>query len=451
MNMTIRPPIFVSAVTQEMRSARKLVVTTLQFLGYEPVWQDVFGTEEGDLRAMLRKQIDECKGVVQLVGQCYGAEPSIADEQFGRVSYTQYEALYARQKGKKVWYLLLDSHFPSDPHAVEPEVLQRLQSDYRQRVQTDLHMFHALSTHEALEVGVLKMKKELAELRLGVKRWAAGITFLLVLISALLVWMLVAVTAPQGPGKLTEQQANAAFIAKNYAAAFDAYIKLSALAPNTINYHRRIEESARLGHLEKPFLEHYLLCVLQDPRNAIFYNYLGNAYLLIDPKDQEGKGRESYETALRLDPQLTLPMANLGIVNFRAGKTDEAEELFKRYLGMQPEDAQAWVNLGLLYLSKIKGNGTNSVAVASAEKSLLRAIQIDPSSYSAYKALGRLRLATNRRKEALDAYQRSLALNGSQNDIRKILESELSPTESPTDDFVTRGVKTNGVSRPDGK
>ena len=78
---------------------RQLAANTLQFLGYEPVWQDIFGTEQGDLREMLRKQIDGCKGVLHLVGQCYGAEPSAPDEQFGRVSYTQFEALYAPATG----------------------------------------------------------------------------------------------------------------------------------------------------------------------------------------------------------------------------------------------------------------------------------------------------------------------------------------------------------------
>ena len=102
--MSPRPTIFISAVSKELRSARQLVANTLTFLGYEPVWQDIFGTEGGDLRQMLRAQIDQCKGVVQLVGQCYGAEPPTPDPEFGRVSYTQYEALYARKTGKKIWY-----------------------------------------------------------------------------------------------------------------------------------------------------------------------------------------------------------------------------------------------------------------------------------------------------------------------------------------------------------
>src|SRR3989440_1852185 len=142
--MSPRPTIFISAVSKELRSARQLVANTLTFLGYEPVWQDIFGTEGGDLRQMLRAQIDQCKGVVQLVGQCYGAEPPAPDEQFGRVSYTQYEALYARERGKKGWYLFIDEQFPTDAFEVEPNELRELQTAYRRRLQSDAHIFHKL-------------------------------------------------------------------------------------------------------------------------------------------------------------------------------------------------------------------------------------------------------------------------------------------------------------------
>ena len=126
--MTPRPLIFISAVSRELRSARQLVANTLTFLGYQPVWQEIFGTETGDLRSVLREKIDKCKGVVQLVGQCYGVEPPTRDEEFGRVSYTQYEAFYARKRGKKVWYLFMDESFPSDAHEPEPAALRELQA-----------------------------------------------------------------------------------------------------------------------------------------------------------------------------------------------------------------------------------------------------------------------------------------------------------------------------------
>src|ERR1700733_4792846 len=128
--MSPRAVIFISAVSKELRGARQLVANTLTFLGYEPEWQDIFGTEQGDLRAMLRRRVDSSKGVVQLVGECYGAEPPTADEQFGRVSYTHYEALYALSKGKKVWYLFLDEGFATDPYEKEAEEQEKLQSDY---------------------------------------------------------------------------------------------------------------------------------------------------------------------------------------------------------------------------------------------------------------------------------------------------------------------------------
>src|SRR5882724_4164180 len=128
--MTPRPTIFISAVSKELRSARQLVANTLTFLGYEPIWQDIFGTETGDLRQMLRSQIDQSKGVVQLVGQCYGAEPPTPDPEFGRVSYTQYEALYARKKGTKVCSFFRDKNSPTDLPNPEPKKVRQPQPAY---------------------------------------------------------------------------------------------------------------------------------------------------------------------------------------------------------------------------------------------------------------------------------------------------------------------------------
>jgi hypothetical protein len=188
--MSPRPAIFISAASSELRSARQLVANTLTFLGYDPEWQDVFGTEEGDLRAMLRRRIDSCKAVLQLVGQCYGTEPPSIDERFGRVSYTQYEALYAASTKKKVWYLFLDESFPTDPHDQEAEEKRKLQDDYRARLKADSHLYYPLGTREGLEASVLKLRDDLTRLRRGVKRWAACVTAFLVLSVALSIWVL---------------------------------------------------------------------------------------------------------------------------------------------------------------------------------------------------------------------------------------------------------------------
>ena len=188
--MSPRPVIFISAVSSELRGARQLVANTLIFLGYEPECQEIFGTEQGDLRGMLRRRVDASNGVVQLVGDCYGAEPLAPDEQFGRVSYTQYEALYAVSKGKKVWYLFLDESFPTDAHEEESEEKAKLQSGYRARLQANSHLYHPLGTTEGLEASVLKLRDNLTGLRRGVRRWAAMVAALLILIAVLSFWLL---------------------------------------------------------------------------------------------------------------------------------------------------------------------------------------------------------------------------------------------------------------------
>ena len=91
-----QPGVFISCVSSEFRTTRSRVATILTRLGYTPVFEEIFGTEPGDLRQVLREKIDGCKGVIQIVGQGYGAEPPAVDEDFGRVSYTQFEFLYGR-------------------------------------------------------------------------------------------------------------------------------------------------------------------------------------------------------------------------------------------------------------------------------------------------------------------------------------------------------------------
>jgi hypothetical protein len=239
--MSPRPTIFISAVSKELRSARQLVSNTLTFLGYEPIWQDIFGTETGDLRQMLRDKIDQSKGVVQLVGQCYGAEPSSPDPDFGRVSYTQYEALYARKKGTKVWYLFMDEDFPIDPHEPEPEELRQLQAAYRGVLKADSHLFHPLKTREALEAGVLKLRDDLTQLRKGARRWAWGIAALLAFVAVLVIWLVFGQSKVST--KLDKSQATLDKIADRFEAlASNGGIIQNAKTPEEHYHNARIQE-----------------------------------------------------------------------------------------------------------------------------------------------------------------------------------------------------------------
>ena len=52
-----QPTVFISCVSSEFRQTRGRIAAILTRLGYTPVFQDIFGTEPGDLRQVLRDKI----------------------------------------------------------------------------------------------------------------------------------------------------------------------------------------------------------------------------------------------------------------------------------------------------------------------------------------------------------------------------------------------------------
>jgi hypothetical protein len=79
-----QPAVFISCVSPEFRQTRSRVAAILTRLGYTPVIQEIFGTEPGDLRQVLRDKIDAWEGLIQMVGQGYGAEPPTVDAEYVR-------------------------------------------------------------------------------------------------------------------------------------------------------------------------------------------------------------------------------------------------------------------------------------------------------------------------------------------------------------------------------
>lgn len=201
----LKPRIFISAVTKELKTARQLVANTLLALGFEPVWQDIFETHSGDIRPMLREKLDTCSAVLQIVGDAYGAEPPAPDEQFGRVSYTQYEALYARSRGKKVYYLVAEANLPRDaaPETIDlpqddstdsltdADERKKLQQDYRANIQSSEQIYYPVQSHPETELTVRRLKSDLEKLRRWFQTWmlAASAAILLSLVGvAWVVW-----------------------------------------------------------------------------------------------------------------------------------------------------------------------------------------------------------------------------------------------------------------------
>ena len=187
--MNPKPALFISADSRELRGARELVAGKLDILGYEATWLDATALASADVLEKLHRAVDAADGVIQLIGHGYGAEPGEPHEVFGRISHTQYEALYARQRGKSVWFILLDDTFPCDPHDAEPEDRRELQIAYRDIVRSKSHRWHRAATSVELKKLILGLEDDLPSLRGGFTRRAAPAAAVLLGIIACAVWL----------------------------------------------------------------------------------------------------------------------------------------------------------------------------------------------------------------------------------------------------------------------
>ncbi|MBS0179743.1 MAG: DUF4062 domain-containing protein, partial [Nitrospira sp.] len=181
-----RPRIFLSAVSEELRTVRRSVAATVRTLGFDPVSQDDFPTGYGELRGWLREQVDSCEGLIQLIGQAYGAEPPDVDPDYGRVSYTQFEFLYAQKQGKKTWVIVIGRDFEPDKPIVELDLPQAhghsdpfgyqierrtLQQNYLTRLKQENHLRHTAHSDAELANIILRLRNDLGELRQQWKEW----------------------------------------------------------------------------------------------------------------------------------------------------------------------------------------------------------------------------------------------------------------------------------------
>ncbi|MBU6300868.1 MAG: DUF4062 domain-containing protein [Verrucomicrobia bacterium] len=131
--------VFLSAVTKELGSYRTEVAQALREKGLHVKVQEDFHTGPGTLLEKLDAYIQQCHAVVCLMGDRYGAEPPDAERiKMGgqRHSYTQWEYLLARKRGKSIYVFRPASpetpRDPAHPAELEPDELAILQSVFWQ-------------------------------------------------------------------------------------------------------------------------------------------------------------------------------------------------------------------------------------------------------------------------------------------------------------------------------
>ncbi len=109
-----------------------------------------------------------------------------------------------------------------------------------------------------------------------------------------------------------------------------------------------------------------------------------------------------YHQVLAMEPASFAPRHMLGVIRFQQGQHLQAIDLITAALKLNPQVAEAWINLGHVQT----GAGRPEEAVASYR----RALTLSPGEFAALNALSGVLVQLKRSEEALDCTNWSLAL-----------------------------------------
>ena len=134
---------------------------------------------------------------------------------------------------------------------------------------------------------------------------------------------------------------------------------------------------------------------------AARFNNLGAAYM---NQQLFEKALENFTQAAKLDPKLHIAVVNQGIGLLNLGRIDAAKSILEESVKLDPNDAHAWYNLGLLY------KNTGSEAQLSIE-AFRQVTEIDPNDPDAWYFLGAVYSQNKEYGEAIGAFERAVRLN----------------------------------------
>ena len=164
----ITPHVFISAASDDLRSARHVVKDALLSLGCHPIVQEHFEPDYRTVKDMIRSRIEECHAVVHLIGKRYGGEPSPKSLPEGtpRRSWTQMEYHFAKETGVKLYLFVCDDAYPFDQQPTpEPDDEVQLQQQYRRSILEGEQLYTIVKSPEELTQRISEMRLEAAELR----------------------------------------------------------------------------------------------------------------------------------------------------------------------------------------------------------------------------------------------------------------------------------------------
>jgi hypothetical protein len=157
--------VFISAVTRELGSVRKLVKKGLEDNDYHAVEQDNFPPDYRDLIDKLRARIASCDAVIHIAGHCYGAEPRQRPVDAPRRSYTQLEYDLARELEKPVYVFLTGEDFPAEPYEAEDDERAQLQQAHRQQLADVGRDYSRIKSREELDQKIRSLQLKIESLQ----------------------------------------------------------------------------------------------------------------------------------------------------------------------------------------------------------------------------------------------------------------------------------------------
>ena len=128
------------------------------------------------------------------------------------------------------------------------------------------------------------------------------------------------------------------------------------------------------------------------------------------------QAREILEKLLRLDPENADALVNIGTVEFRTGAFAKAMKYYQRAIKINPGHALAFSNMGMVYFSLFQRDNGRSI-LELALQYFNKALQLDPGLADGYNGRGAVYLALNEAEKAITDFKKVIQLKPESVDV----------------------------------